>query len=80
LVRSIVVVGEFAPIVVLVRRPSTEMRSSVSQVTLFRTICVAGSAMDCAATIPTMSLGRTSVVGAGENVFGVAERLVELGA
>jgi hypothetical protein len=41
--------------VVLVSTPSMEI-SSVSHVTLFKTIWVLGSAMDCA-TMPTMSLG-----------------------
>jgi hypothetical protein len=42
--------------VVLVSTPSMEISSSVSHVTLFKTIWVLGSAMDCA-TMPTMSLG-----------------------
>jgi hypothetical protein len=42
--------------VVLVSTPSMEISSSVSHVTLFKTIWVLGSAMDCAATT-TMSLG-----------------------
>jgi hypothetical protein len=46
-----------SPMVVLVGRPSIGQSSGIP-VTLFRTIWVAGSAIDCAATIPTMSLGK----------------------